>query len=59
MLGFCILGLAPIRSSNQQSSQGHHGHPGPRCQNALVLQRAVQEATLKGTQRRAQTESGA
>lgn len=51
MLNFRILGLAPIRSSDQQSSQGHNEHPGLRHQNTLVLQRAVQEASLKGTQR--------
>lgn len=44
MLDFCILGLAPIWSSDQQSSQGHNEPP------LLIPQRAVQEASLKRTQ---------
>lgn len=50
-LDFCILGLAPIWSSDHQSSEGHNDHP------LLILQRAVQEASLKEDTKFGQTDT--
>lgn len=50
-LDFCVLGLAPIWSSDQQSSEGHNDHP------LLILQRAAQEAALKEDTKFGQTDT--